>query len=263
MDDVAEEACPGCGRVLKTGTAFCTSCGRPRGSSAPPPETIEDRRRKVERSWREFRFVIVLYGLLLATSGIMLIAVQLGAAPLPTLLWLSVIDTVIVVGASVRHRRLLVPSLARAGFGPVAYLGVAAVAPPGLLAVHLYVEGLTGLFGVANPAFMEEFEGVGLAGAVLLGAVWPAVVEELAFRGVMFGLLRKHLSVREAIFISSFAFAILHLSVPSLVTHLPMGIWFCWLRHRSGSLWPPMLAHFLHNTGVVAGEEFGLLPEVF
>lgn len=46
----------------------------------------------------------------------------------------------------------------------------------------------------------------------------------------------------------------------SLATHIPMGLYFCWLRHRSGSLHPAMLAHFLHNAWVLADERFGLLP---
>ncbi len=88
----------------------------------------------------------------------------------------------------------------------------------------------------------------------------PPVFEELAFRGTIFGLLRRHLSGWEALLLSSFAFAILHLSVPSLVTHVPMGLYFCWLRQRGGSLWPAMLAHALHNTWVLAHEAASVLP---
>jgi hypothetical protein len=45
-------------------------------------------------------------------------------------------------------------------------------------------------------------------------------------------------------------FAILHLSVPSLVTHFPLGMYFVWLRHKSNSLWPGVFAHACHNLGV-------------
>lgn len=78
----------------------------------------------------------------------------------------------------------------------------------------------------------------------------PALQEELAFRGLIYGGLRTTLTISEAFIITSFAFAMLHLSIPSLVTHLPLGLYLCWLRERSGSLWPGVLAHFCHNLGV-------------
>lgn len=90
--------------------------------------------------------------------------------------------------------------------------------------------------------------------------ITPAVFEELAFRGVIFGILERRVRLTEAFFISSVAFAILHLSVLSLFTHLPMGLYLCWLRHRSGSLYPAMLAHFLHNSLVVADEYGRFMP---
>jgi membrane protease YdiL (CAAX protease family) len=96
--------------------------------------------------------------------------------------------------------------------------------------------------------------------SVLFLCVTPPVVEELAFRGVIYGLLRRHLPGWEALVLSSFAFAILHLSIPTLVTHVPLGLYFCWLRQRGGSLWPSMVAHGLHNGWVLAQETVGVLP---
>jgi membrane protease YdiL (CAAX protease family) len=84
------------------------------------------------------------------------------------------------------------------------------------------------------------------------------VIEELAFRGIMFGaLLRAQFSPRETVLLTAFAFALLHLSIPSLVTHVPLGLYFGWLRQRSGSLWPGMLAHACHNAGVLAINALG------
>ena len=81
--------------------------------------------------------------------------------------------------------------------------------------------------------------------------------EERAFRGLIYTGLRKTLGVSESFIISSFAFALLHLSIPSLITHLPLGLYFCYLRHRADSLWPAMLAHALHNAGVIAVSYLG------
>jgi membrane protease YdiL (CAAX protease family) len=90
-------------------------------------------------------------------------------------------------------------------------------------------------------------------------ALAPPVFEELAFRGLIYGALAKSLRRSEAYMISSFAFAMLHLSVPSLLTHLPLGLYFCWLRERSGSMYPSMFAHCCHNFGVVLVELDGWL----
>ena len=85
--------------------------------------------------------------------------------------------------------------------------------------------------------------------AVLLIAVVPPLIEEIGFRGLVYGALRKTMTVGEAALVSSFAFAILHLSIPALLTHWPLGLYFCWLRQRSQSLWPGVFAHACHNLG--------------
>ena len=81
--------------------------------------------------------------------------------------------------------------------------------------------------------------------------MFPPLSEELAFRGIIYSGLLRTLGRWESVLISSFAFALLHLSPMVLVTHLPLGIYFCLLRQRSQSLWPSMFAHALHNLGVI------------
>jgi membrane protease YdiL (CAAX protease family) len=93
--------------------------------------------------------------------------------------------------------------------------------------------------------------------AIVLTVIAPPLEEELGFRGLMYGALRDKLTVTETFLISSFAFALLHLSVPALLTHVPLGLYLCWLRHRSGSLWPPIFAHACHNAGVIIAEWSG------
>lgn len=57
--------------------------------------------------------------------------------------------------------------------------------------------------------------------------------------------------------LSSVGFGILHLSVLSLSTHVPLGLSFGRLRQRSGSLYPPMFAHFVHDGLVMADAYLG------
>ncbi|MBA3459542.1 MAG: CPBP family intramembrane metalloprotease [Deltaproteobacteria bacterium] len=132
------------------------------------------------------------------------------------------------------------------------YLLVVLAAVPIGLGVHAYVRGVSSLFGLHAPLGFEDELAHGWIWASVLIVVMPPLVEELAFRGVMFGALRHSLTVSETLIVTSFAFGLLHLSIPSLLTHIPLGFYFGWLRHRSGSLWPAVLAHACHNAFVLA-----------
>jgi len=80
----------------------------------------------------------------------------------------------------------------------------------------------------------------------------PAIVEELFVRYLMLGILRQHTSTGAAIFISSLAFALLHLGMPLSVPYLFLaGMVFGYLRVASGGLLLPITAHFIHNFIVV------------
>jgi ABC-2 type transport system permease protein/sodium transport system permease protein len=88
---------------------------------------------------------------------------------------------------------------------------------------------------------------------VLAMAVLPAVLEELFFRGYLLGALLGVLRPRTAILATAALFALFHLIlgsvlaierlVPSFLLGLVLG-WVCW---RTGSVWPGMLLHALHN----------------
>lgn len=95
------------------------------------------------------------------------------------------------------------------------------------------------------------FSWVGLLGMmVMAGAVAP-FAEELAFRGLLFGWLRERLRLATAIGLSGLAFAVLHgvlLLIPALTL---IGIVLAVLYQRSGSLWPPIIAHGVFNAVMV------------
>jgi uncharacterized protein len=78
------------------------------------------------------------------------------------------------------------------------------------------------------------------------------LVEELLFRGVLLSALLRHMRVGWAVGISSLLFAFVHLpdlgylwyAVPNLAL---LAAVLAWLRLRSGSLWPAVLAHGVNN----------------
>ena len=83
------------------------------------------------------------------------------------------------------------------------------------------------------------------------------LVEELLFRGVLLSALLQRWPVGYSMLISALLFALVHL--PGLQYHvfaLPdlilLALALAWLRLRSGSIWPAVLAHAVNNLLAVA-----------
>lgn len=84
--------------------------------------------------------------------------------------------------------------------------------------------------------------------AIFVLCVQPAVVEELFFRFLALGTLRRVAGTHSAIFISSVMFGLAHIGVPfSVPVLIVLGIAFGYARVTSGGLALPMILHFSHN----------------
>ena len=95
----------------------------------------------------------------------------------------------------------------------------------------------------------------GLAALVVLGVGAP-LAEELLFRGFLYPALSKSpLGLRGAAVASTLAWTGLHAgySVLGLVEVFLIGLYFCWLLVRTGSLWIPILCHGVYNTTLALG----------
>ena len=77
-------------------------------------------------------------------------------------------------------------------------------------------------------------------------AVLPAVMEEFAFRKVIFGLMRKH-GFWPAAVLSSVIFGLMHQNILQGVFAFGMGIIFCCVYEKTGRIWVTMLLHFANN----------------
>jgi membrane protease YdiL (CAAX protease family) len=94
-------------------------------------------------------------------------------------------------------------------------------------------------------------EGYGWMVVIAATAAFPAVFEELAFRGVIVPCLHRALSEWETIVVTAIMFMMMHLSVYA-VPQLCLGIAVAYIRLRSGSLWPCVLMHFTYNVSCLA-----------
>lgn len=90
-----------------------------------------------------------------------------------------------------------------------------------------------------------------LAGfAVLVGVAAP-LVEELFFRGFLFGVLRERIGVAAAALVAGAIFGLIHAAgtpVRTLGILVLLGIGLCILYVKTGSLLPCMGLHALHNS---------------
>lgn len=102
--------------------------------------------------------------------------------------------------------------------------------------------------------FSKTASGMSLLPAFVSLVVLPPLVEEIVARGFLFGGLRRHLQFIPAAIITSILFAAAHLGeasegllwVGALDTFI-LSIVLCYLREKTGSLWPSIGLHALKN----------------
>jgi membrane protease YdiL (CAAX protease family) len=113
---------------------------------------------------------------------------------------------------------------------------------------HEVVQDVTQIGGAASLALRIPM-------ALVVVSLGP-LVEELLFRGALLSALLRRMPTGWAIAISSLLFACVHLpdlgflwyAVPNLAL---LAAALAWLRLRSGSLWPAVVAHGMNNLLVV------------
>ncbi len=122
----------------------------------------------------------------------------------------------------------------------------------------VYGDSLSYFSSLPQARLSEGFLDAGYSWWAILGmvAVFPAVFEELAFRGIIVPQLKRVLRTNETIAVSAIMFVILHLSILSAPHLLLVGGLTGYLRLRSKSIWPCVLLHFTHNAMCLGFEKW-------
>lgn len=85
--------------------------------------------------------------------------------------------------------------------------------------------------------------------------VQPALVEEAFYRGLTMTGLRRVVGLHSAIWISATMFALFHVAVILSMPYLFLvGLALGYLRAAGGTIWLPIIVHFLHNLAVLTYE---------
>jgi membrane protease YdiL (CAAX protease family) len=101
-----------------------------------------------------------------------------------------------------------------------------------------------------HPVIEQAGATSGLFGLVVIfvsGTIVVPLGEELAFRGFVFGSLRDRYGLCFGVLASSLFFAVVHGSVPNVAATFALGVIFCGLYERSGTLLAPVVAHSYFN----------------
>lgn len=81
----------------------------------------------------------------------------------------------------------------------------------------------------------------------IVGAVFAPIVEEIFFRGFLFQGFRQQYGWVKSMLLSSAIFAFAHLDLASLIPTFILGGVLACVYHKSNSVWPGIILHFLVN----------------
>jgi len=217
---------------------------------SPTDNPLENNEKPRIRGWQ-----VLVFAALLPALGLPVLLLFRPASAIATL-------TAVFVVMAVAFLAAVLPS-GRAVWG---LLGIRAAGwrwyVLGTLAVLACSLAATTLVG-AQPQGMRDLgrtlraDGALLPALLALALLAPAV-EELVFRGLLFGWLEGRWGGRVALVTSTLVFAAAHLEPMHVAMILPLGFVLGWMRLRSGSLLPPLIAHVANNAIAVSALYFGL-----
>ncbi len=88
----------------------------------------------------------------------------------------------------------------------------------------------------------------GFVPALIIVGICPAIAEEAAFRGFLFGTLKHRTKIWIAIVVSAAAFGLYHMNFLQFFTGLYMGCFMAYMVYKSRSIATSALFHLLNNS---------------
>ncbi len=270
--------CPHCGRECEDHYAFCPACGKKIDTSflcshCQNPYLISqtycvrcgnllytpEKEKRAHDKWKLFPVSIILYLTILVVHLVFLLIFREGMTK--NMMFVSIFDAVMIIVwacfPAYKTREIFKLKYAFKWWHIPAFFG-------GVIAGFFIAMGFMKLLQTwlelpsQSMVLKLKEAGYSMTGIILMVCVQPAIIEELAFRGIVYRALERALPVRETILISAFLFAMLHLSLIAMPHLMLLGIFFGYLRYKTGSIYPVMIAHFLHNFGAVMVDRYSL-----
>ena len=95
---------------------------------------------------------------------------------------------------------------------------------------------------------LEKSDGSEYVYFVIFLCITVPIIEELMFRGLLWKMVEFTFSPIVALISVSMLFALAHGELLHIIGVFPIGLWIGWLRYRSNSIFPSILAHTTNNT---------------
>src|SRR4051794_6178318 len=192
------------------------------------------------------------------TFGLLCVSVVAGVAnrttgPGITATTTVLVDVSVVVACVLFAGLITRPRPWQFGLRPAPLKFAAQMAAMGALAYFLFSLAYEAIVRPKNPQRVVQDLGADsntlllVIGAVVVIGVAP-LCEELFFRGVLFRVLRQRMPLWPAAIIDGVFFGVVHGSLVILPVLAVLGIVFCYVYDRTGSLFPTIALHSLNNT---------------
>jgi len=126
--------------------------------------------------------------------------------------------------------------------------------PESLSGLETWMKTMEDAAKVMIEKFMEVNSVSGLMFNIFMIAVLPALGEELMFRGVIRQILTNWTkNYHWGIWITAFLFSAMHMQFYGFLPRMALGAMFGYLLVWTGTMWVPILAHFVNNLMGVLG----------
>jgi uncharacterized protein len=249
--------CAYCGCPVKPQFYFCTNCAAP----WQPPEAVLPIVRPIPQTEGDLiaagapnvlplfwtYFIVVLAAAVIGSAAFS------KERPDLRLFFESIAITLTTGFFAAFHWRALVPQFQRLGFNSKHAWIALALLVPALGLNFAWHKMITYLIPEASDS-MKALRELHLSKLTLvtLFCLFPAITEEIAFRGLVQHWLVSATAPMRALLIASALFMALHFSVLSAPYLLLVGMLLGWAKLKTGSLYPSILIHFLHNFIVIS-----------
>ena len=238
--------CNNCEKVNPANATFCSSCGE---------RLVVLKERKLDYKKPLNRVFFIFFGILLYIVILNLIDTE---STYQNSLIIDSILALIVVSMMLprwkKTRKLLLPSkvklsvLSSVIIGAILFAFAITYLIDYLYSLSTYIESSTSLIYSDSPA--------PLLIAIITVGVFPAIFEEIAFRGIIFDDVFETVRLKSTIIITAIFFTIIHLSLLSFIWILPLGLVFGYLRSRYRTIFYGIIGHFVYNSTIVLIEYF-------
>ncbi|MDH5599225.1 MAG: CPBP family glutamic-type intramembrane protease [Cyclobacteriaceae bacterium] len=234
--------CTYCGAIQPKDYKFCSTCGRQNNTHTEKKNSKNEEFQKTLTSLAIYTFTVLFFLVISAFTD----------DSLSDLIFWTVLLALIDLGFAFYHKDVWKLMSIKAKHTVIIPIALVVGLTTGII-VHYSTEGINTLFNefYFNPFWSIYESEYPLFYGILFIAVFPALFEELAFRGFVYNNIKTLSNKKSALFGSAFIFALVHFSLSSIYWLFPFGLLLAWIREKYNTLIPGMLIHFAHNSTVV------------